>query len=222
LVHEPGWTLLPYVRRKTVERLAENMFTGLIEEIGSVQSVRSNGGGKSLTIRTKKSFLLDAKIDDSIAVNGTCLTIVRKTAVSFTVDAVEETLKKTTTGALRVGSLVNLERALKFSDRLGGHFVLGHVDTTGTIAGIAKKSPGWMFEIEFEAEFRKYVIPVGSIAVDGISLTVAEKKEGSVLLAIIPHTVEKTTLGSKKTGEKVNIEFDYFGKYIEQFINAKQ
>ncbi len=198
------------------------MFTGLIEETATVQAVRSNGHGRTITIRTTKAFLRDAKIDDSIAVNGTCLTIVRKTALSFTVDAVEETLKKTTTGALRVGSKVNLEKALKFSDRMGGHLVLGHVDTTGTIESIGKKSPGWLLTIGFAPEYARYVVPVGSIAVDGISLTVAEKKEGSVVLAIIPHTMEKTSLGTKKRGERVNIEFDYLGKYIEQFLNEKR
>ena len=196
------------------------MFTGLIEEIGVVHSIHATGQGKTLTLKASKVFLKDAKIDDSISVNGTCLTIIRKTATGFTVEAVEETLKKTTTGSLRNGSRVNLERAMRFSDRLGGHIVLGHIDTTGVIASIAKRTLSWMFEVEFDSSFQKYVIPVGSIAVDGISLTVAEKKPGRVIFSIIPHTMEKTTFGSKKTGDRVNIEFDYLGKYIEQFLDG--
>ncbi len=198
------------------------MFTGLIEEVGVVQNMRSTGQGETITIKTPKVFLAGAKIDDSIAVSGTCLTIVRKTTTSFTAEAVEETLKKTTLGFLRVGSKVNLERALKFSDRLGGHFVLGHVDTTGTITSISKKTLSWLFEVEFDPQFKKYIIPVGSIAVDGISLTVAEKKKGTILLSIIPHTMKKTTFGMKKVGDKVNLEFDYLGKYIEQFLEVKK
>ena len=193
------------------------MFTGLIEEMGVVQTVRSSGQGKSITIKSSKEFLKDTKVDDSISVSGTCLTVVRKTGTSFTAEAVEETLKKTSIGSLKTGSKVNLERALRFSDRLGGHFVLGHIDTTGTITSIAKKTLSWLFEVEYDGKFQKYVIPVGSIAIDGISLTVAEKKEGKVVLSIIPHTMEKTTFGIKKVGDKVNIEFDYFGKYIAQF-----
>jgi riboflavin synthase len=194
------------------------MFTGIIEEIGTIQSARNSGKGKVLVIRTLKKFLDDVRIDDSISVSGTCLTVIRRTQYAFMVEAVEETLKKTTTGSLRIGNKVNLEKAMKMSDRLGGHLVLGHVDTVGKIINIDPQTLSWMFEVEFPPEHMKYVIPVGSIAFDGISLTVAERRKSSVVVAIIPHTMEKTIFGIKKKGDLVNIEFDLIGKYIEQFL----
>ncbi|MGD0337694.1 MAG: riboflavin synthase [Bacteroidota bacterium] len=194
------------------------MFTGIVEEIGLIQSARNSGKGKVLVVRAARKFLSDVRIDDSISVSGTCLTVIRKTSTTFVVEAVEETLKKTTTGSLRVGSKVNLEKAIKLSDRLGGHLVLGHVDTVGTIINITPQTLSWMFEVEFPLEYMKYVIPVGSIAFDGISLTVAERRASSVVVAIIPHTMEKTIFGIKKKGDHVNIEFDLIGKYIEQFL----
>lgn len=197
------------------------MFTGIVEETGTIQSVRNSGKGKVLTVRATKKFLSDIRIDDSISVSGTCLTVVRRTPLFFTVEAVEETLKKTTTGSLRAGNAVNLEKAMKMSDRLGGHLVLGHVDTTGTIIRITPQTLSWMFEVEFPPEHMKYVIPVGSIAIDGISLTVAERRSSSVVVAIIPHTMEKTIFGVKKKGDRVNLEFDLIGKYIEQFLRKE-
>ena len=194
------------------------MFTGIIEEVGTIQSIRNSGKGKVVTVRSTKKFLGDVRIDDSISVSGTCLTVIRRTPTVFTVEAVEETLKKTTTGSLRTGGKVNLEKAVKMSDRLGGHLVLGHVDTVGTIIAIVPQTLSWMFEVEFSPEYMKYVIPVGSISFDGISLTVAERKLSSVVVAIIPHTMEKTIFGMKKKGDRVNIEFDLVGKYIEQFL----
>jgi riboflavin synthase len=197
------------------------MFTGIVEEIGTLHSIRNSGKGRVLVVRVGKKFLNDVGIDDSISVSGTCLTVIRKTPTMFTAEAVEETLKKTTTGSLRIGSKVNLEKAMKMSDRLGGHLVLGHVDTVGTINAIVPQTLSWMFEVEFPPEYMKYVIPVGSISLDGISLTVAERKQSSVVVAIIPHTMEKTIFGIKKKGDKVNIEFDLIGKYIEQFLQKK-
>ncbi len=197
------------------------MFTGIVEEIGTIQSIRNSGKGKVLAVRAVKKFLNDVGIDDSISVSGTCLTVIRKTPTTFTSEAVEETLKKTTTGSLRVGSKVNLEKAMKMSDRLGGHLVLGHVDTVGTISKIVPQTLSWMFEVEFPPEYMKYVIPVGSISLDGISLTVAERRQSSVVVAIIPHTMEKTIFGIKKKGDSVNIEFDLIGKYIEHFLQKK-
>jgi riboflavin synthase len=197
------------------------MFTGIVEEIGTIQSIRNSGKGKVLMVRVVKKFLNDVGIDDSMSVSGTCLTVIRKTPTTFTAEAVEETMKKTTTGSLRVGSKVNLEKAMKMSDRLGGHLVLGHVDTVGTISKIVPQTLSWMFEVEFPLEYMKYVIPVGSISLDGISLTVAERRQSSVVVAIIPHTMEKTIFGIKKKGDRVNIEFDLIGKYIEQFLRKK-
>jgi riboflavin synthase len=197
------------------------MFTGIVEEIGTMQGIRNSGKGKVLVVRALKKFLNDVGIDDSISVSGTCLTVIRKTPTTFTAEAVEETLKKTTTGSLRVGSKVNLEKAMKMSDRLGGHLVLGHVDTVGTISNIVPQTLSWMFEVEFPPEYMKYVIPVGSISLDGISLTVAERRQSSIVVAIIPHTMEKTIFGIKKKGDTVNIEFDLIGKYIEQFLKKE-
>ncbi len=197
------------------------MFTGIVEEIGTIQSVRNSGKGKVLVVRAIKKYLSDVKVDDSISMSGTCLTVIQKTPTTFMVEAVEETLKKTTTGLLHAGSKVNLEKAVKLSDRLGGHLVLGHVDTVGIIINIAPQTLSWMFEVEFPPEQMKYVIPVGSIAIDGISLTIAERRRSSVIVAIIPHTMEKTIFGMKKKGDRVNIEFDLIGKYIEQFLRKE-
>ncbi len=198
------------------------MFTGIVEEIGLIQSARNSGKGKVLVVRAARKFLSDVCVDDSISVSGTCLTVIRKiSTTTFMVEAVEETLKKTTTGSLRVGSKVNLEKAIKLSDRLGGHLVLGHVDTVGTIINITPQTLSWMFEVKFPPKHMKYVIPVGSIAFDGISLTVAERRASSVVVAIIPHTMEKTIFGIKNKGDRVNIEFDLIGKYIEQFLRKE-
>ncbi len=196
------------------------MFTGIVEEIGIVQAVRSSGQGRVLTVRTGRNFMSDVHVDDSISVNGACLTVVRRTATSFTADAVEETLKKTTTGGLRTGRKVNLEKAMRMSDRLGGHLVLGHVDAVGTVVGIVPRKLEHMFTVEIPAEFMKYVIPVGSVALDGVSLTVAERRPSTIAVAIIPHTMKNKILGLIKKGDTVNIEFDLIGKYVEQFLAA--
>lgn len=197
------------------------MFTGLIEEIGIIQSVQPIGNGKRFEI-SAKSILDDAKVDDSIAVNGCCLTAVKVTADGFSAEAVEESLKKTTLGNLKTGSKVNLERAMRLTDRLGGHFVLGHVDGVGTIQSIQQRSASWWVGVKLPESLMKYCIPVGSIAVDGISLTIAEIKNDMIYLSIIPHTWTHTILYLKKTGDAVNIETDMIGKYIEKFFHANK
>lgn len=195
------------------------MFTGLIEEVGKISAVAQRGRARILTVKSNK-LINEIKIGDSVAVNGVCLTVFEKLTDCFKVEAVEETIKKTTLGSLKNGDFVNLELSLKLDERLGGHIVLGHVDSTGTIKSIKKLKNSWIFEIEFPREFEKYIIPEGSIAVDGISLTVAELDGNRFRVSIIPFTWENTNLKFRKVGDKVNLEFDFFGKYVERFIKT--
>lgn len=190
------------------------MFTGLIKDVGTIVGIRPQGEGLRLVVESLKPEFQNLSIDESIAINGACQTVVKLSQNWFEVDTVEETLKKTTLGSLKIGEKVNLERALRLSDRLGGHLVQGHVDTVGIIESLRKQSASWEFQISFPDEFQPYIIPVGSIAIDGISLTVAEVFEHAFKVAIIPYTFENTTLTQKKQGERVNLEFDLIGKYI--------
>ncbi|CUS97747.1 riboflavin synthase, partial [Candidatus Kryptonium thompsonii] len=156
------------------------------------------------------------------AINGVCLTVFERQTDRFKVEAVEETIKKTNLGDLKTGDLVNLELSLKLEERLGGHIVLGHVDTTGTIKSIKKLKNSWIFEIEFPEKFGRYIISEGSIAVDGISLTVAELDANRFKVSIIPFTWENTNLKFRKVGDRVNLEFDFFGKYVERFLKTME
>ena len=192
------------------------MFTGLIEDIGKITALEKMGDGIRFTIESDK--LNDIQIDDSIAVNGCCLTAVAVRANSFQVEAVEETLKKTTLGGFNVGTQVNLEQAMRLSDRLGGHLVLGHVDGIGHIVSIEERSTSWWVTAEIPSELEKYLIHVGSITIDGISLTVAELANNKVSVSIIPHTWQVTTLGQRRVGDTVNIEADLIGKYVEKLL----
>lgn len=193
------------------------MFTGLIEEVGAVHTVVPAGDGVELTIETSV-VITDIAVDDSISVNGVCLTVTRHTKSSFCVTAVAETLRKTTTGALVAGSHVNLERAVRMADRLGGHLVQGHVDTVGTITEITVNTTGWEVWFAFQPQFRKWLIPVGSICVEGVSLTVANLQDTQFKVAVIPHTLQATTLGERRVGDRVNLEFDMIAKYVENFV----
>ncbi len=197
------------------------MFTGLIEEIGIVKSVLPIGEGRRFEIEANK-ILDDVKADDSVAVNGCCLTAVKVTAGSFIAEAVEESLKKTTLGNLKTGSKVNLERAMRLSDRLGGHLALGHVDGVGVIKSIQQRTASWWVGVQIPETLAKYCIPVGSIAIDGISLTIAEIKNDVIYLSIIPHTWDHTILSLKKTGDEVNIETDMIGKYVEKLFHSNK
>lgn len=196
------------------------MFTGIIEEIGAIKSKSPLGNGYRLTVSAKK-VLSDVQIGDSISINGVCQTVVQFDDDSFTVEAVEETIKKTTFGYLKPGDNVNLERALLATARLGGHFVLGHVDCFGKIERINRLTAGNEVTVSFPEEYTPLIIPIGSIAIDGISLTVAELSGNQFKVAIIPHTWEKTILAGKSTGDLVNLEFDILGKYIIQ-LNQKE
>jgi riboflavin synthase len=193
------------------------MFTGLVEELGVIKSVIPKGKGAKIAVSAGK--IVDSiSIGDSININGACQTVVELGSGFFSVDSVEETVKKTTLGSLNPGNYVNLELALKANSRLGGHFVLGHVDTTGEIIEINKLTSSYFLRVKYPAEFSNYLIPVGSIAIDGISLTLAEVDKYSFAVAVIPHTWEMTNLKFKKIGDKVNLEFDLLGKYVAKML----
>jgi riboflavin synthase len=197
------------------------MFTGIIEEIGTVSRVTAVGGGIHISVRAPASAR-ELKVDDSVAINGVCQTVIQKRGTVFTVEAVEETLSKTTLRELGVSSPVNLELAARLSDRLGGHLVQGHVDCVGKVKGIEKKRSSWLITVDFPKEFSVYVIPVGSIAIDGVSLTVAATEGNRLTVSIIPHTLEKTTLASARAGKHVNLEFDLVGKYIQKMLEGRE
>ncbi|MDO8662034.1 MAG: riboflavin synthase [Candidatus Omnitrophota bacterium] len=187
------------------------MFSGIIEELGIVKSISRKGNITLLAINAEKT-LVDTKIGDSIAVNGACLTAVEIKKDSFTFEVMPQTLKITNLGALRIGEKVNLERSLKVGDRISGHFVLGHIDCLGIIRKKGYSGGNLAFEIAIPPEFIKYCLAKGSIAVDGISLTIADRKSSAFSVYIIPHTLKNTTLGFKGPSDKVNIEFDLLAK----------
>lgn len=197
------------------------MFTGIIGEIGRVAGVIREGGGIRLSVEAPSSAP-ELRVNDSVSVNGACQTVVARTERTFTVQAVEETLSKTTLGELAPGAEVNLELPVRLNERLGGHLVLGHVDCVGTVAGVEVKESSHVVRISFPAPFAKYVIPVGSIAVDGISLTVASAGGNELAVAVIPHTLSKTTLSHAGKGMHVNLEFDVIGKYVERLVSTQK
>ena len=191
------------------------MFTGIVKDIGAIAGIRSQGTSLRLTVRYGNEHEFnDLAIDESVAINGACQTVVAFGDRTFDVDTIEETLKKTTLGSLAPGAPVNLERALRPSDRLGGHFVQGHVDCVGTVLGVYDLGGSREIRIGFPEEFQPFIVPVGSIAVDGVSLTVANVRNDSFTVAIIPYTFENTTINNLRDGERVNLEFDILGKYI--------
>lgn len=196
------------------------MFTGLVEEKGILIQKIPTGDGFQFEIQAEK-VLEDLNIGSSIAVNGCCLTVVKRTEQTFSVDTIEETLNKTNLGVLKQGDKVNLERPLKADARLGGHFVLGHIDTTGKIENIKELSNSHWMTISFPEKFNQYLIYVGSVAIDGVSMTVAELKNNSFSVGIIPHTWKETIFSEKKIGDTVNLEFDVLGKYVERIMNNK-
>jgi len=193
------------------------MFTGLIEEVGTIESVSRHGRMFDITIGA--SYILDGiKIGDSIAVSGPCLTVIALDDSSFTVQAVEETLRRTTLEKMKKGTPVNLERSLRLGDRLGGHLVQGHVDGTGKIVA-RKGTPGnVVLGIAPETDPSRYIVEKGSIAVDGISLTVAYAKKSEFGVSVIPHTLEMTTLKQARVGDTVNLETDVIAKYVEKLL----
>lgn len=197
------------------------MFTGLIEEVGTMEGATVGEKSMKLTIRAKR--VLDGiKLGDSISTNGVCLTVTSFDSSTFTVDVMPETMRKTNLGKLIKGSYVNLERALKVSDRLGGHIVSGHIDGTGYIREYKDEDIATWLTVETNREIIKYVIPKGSIAIDGTSLTVVDVTENSFRVSLIPVTKEETVLLKKKVGDEVNLECDIVGKYVERFLTFKE
>lgn len=192
------------------------MFTGIVEELGTVKGLRQKGALGCLEIKAETTCR-DAKIGDSISVNGVCLTIVHLADKTFSFQAMPETIQNTTLKKTKVGAKVNLERALKVGDRMGGHFVTGHVDCLGVIRSKRISRGNTELRIGVPSKFLKYLISKGSVAVDGISLTIADVKGGGFSVCVIPHTLKNTTLGFKTASELVNIEFDLLAKKsIEQ------
>ncbi len=197
------------------------MFTGIVEEIGTLIAKRFGVSSVSLTISASK-ILEDAKVGDSICVNGVCLTVTSLQKASFTADVMPETLRKTNLGQLHSRNPLNLERAMSLSGRFGGHIVSGHIDGTGVIQGISKEGNASWYTIRTSPDILHYIIPKGSIAIDGISLTVAEVTDTFFRISIIPHTSQNTTLNLKKIGDTVNLENDCIGKYVEKLLGVSK
>lgn len=193
------------------------MFTGIVEEIGQVESVKKKASGLELGIRCEK-IIEDLRVGDSVAVEGVCLTVTGIKGQRFTADVSRETLKRTDLGGFRVGTGVNLERAVRAEARFGGHIVNGHVDVVGSVTRRFKRDGTEIIKIRAPREIVKYLVAQGSVAVDGISLTVLETLVDGFTVAVIPYTTKSTTLGKKKTGAKVNIEVDIIGKYISSLV----
>lgn len=194
------------------------MFTGLVEELGTVKKISHGAQSVRITITANK-VITDIQLGDSIAVNGTCLTAVDYNSSSFTADVMPETVQRTVLSSLKVGDSVNLERCLRLGDRFGGHIVSGHVDGVGTITKKEKKDIAIIVTVTADLSILRYIIPKGSIAIDGTSLTVVEVAQNWFTVSLIPHTAGLTTVGLKSPGEPVNLEVDMIGKYVERLIN---
>jgi riboflavin synthase len=195
------------------------MFTGIIEGLGTVSGIRSVGQGKRLSI-TSDISLDQSKTGDSLSVSGACLTAVAINGNRFEADVSPETVAKTTFGQIKVGDRLNLERAMRLSDRIDGHLVTGHIDGTGVIRQTKMTDNAWIVTIDMPKSLLRYTINKGSVAIDGISLTINMCHPESIELTVIPHTARVTTIGIKKRGDLVNIETDMIGKYVERFVNA--
>ena len=198
------------------------MFTGIIEELGVIDGIEDQGDALRLTVRAPH-VVNDATRGDSIAVNGCCLTVAERDLETFTADVMRETLDKTSLGVLESGSKVNLERAVTVATRLGGHIVSGHVDGTGNIVTRSPSSHWEVVEISLPVELARYLVPKGSITVDGISLTVVDVNDGaapSFTVSLIPEILARTTLGFKQPGQPVNLEIDMIAKYVERLLGA--
>jgi riboflavin synthase len=195
------------------------MFTGLIEEVGTITAVERRGGARRFTV-SARLVLDDLSVDDSVAVSGVCLTVVALNKNHFQVEAVAETLRKTTLESWQTGRKVNLERSLRLADRLGGHLVQGHVDGVAAVTEIRPQTGGQLASFAIPVHLTKYVISEGSIAIDGVSLTVARLHQNNVTVSLIPHTLQKTTLSELQAGSQVNVEVDLIGKYIAKLMNS--
>jgi riboflavin synthase len=195
------------------------MFTGLIADLGSVSSVERDSDGATLDISTRLAGELGE--GDSIAVNGVCLTATAVAGDSFRAQAMEETLKRSSLGDLAAGSPVNLELALRADGRLGGHIVQGHVDATASIAGIREEGFARVLDVETDETLARYLVVKGSVAVNGVSLTVSEVRDEGFSVSLIPETLKRTTLGAAKVGDRVNIEVDVLAKHVERLMETR-
>lgn len=196
------------------------MFTGLIEEVGNIEEIRKGNSSAFLTVKAAK-VLKDIKVGDSISVNGACLTVKAVNPGSFSVDVISETLEKTNLGALSTGKAVNLERAMRLSERLGGHLLSGHIDEVGAIEEKKGVKDNFILRISVSQKIIRYIIPQGSIAIDGVSLTVVDCDHHNFTVAIIPHTARATTLGVKKIRDTVNLEADLIAKHVERLLGKQ-
>ena len=197
------------------------MFTGIIEEVGEIQSIKKGANSAVITIKAS-TVLGDLHLGDSVALNGVCLTAVSIGKNNYSVDVMHETLRRTNLGELKSGSKVNLERAMAANGRFGGHIVAGHVDGTGQITEKKRDDNAVWIRVEAPPEVLRYVVEKGSVTIDGISLTVAAVTAHDFSVSVIPHTAEVTTLGSKKEGDIVNLETDIIGKYVEKLLHPQE
>lgn len=196
------------------------MFTGIIEEIGTIEGMKKGASSAVLRIQASK-IMDDIHLGDSIAVNGVCLTVTRISSTGFESDVMHETMNRSSLGNLRIGSSVNLERAMPVNGRFGGHIVSGHIDGTGTILNIQRDDNAVWYKIKTPLSVLRYIIEKGSIAIDGISLTVAKVSKDSFHVSIIPHTAQFTTLDKRRVGDLVNLENDCVGKYVEHLTGSE-
>jgi len=194
------------------------VFTGIIEGLGRVEAVEGRGEVTALVLEVPQGFDAGVAVGDSVAVNGACLTITSSDAGRMAFDAIRETMEKTALGDLRAGARVNLERALRAGGRLDGHIVQGHVDTTGRVASLTRKGDDVVLRVECSAEFADLLVDKGSVAIDGVSLTVVSADDEGFDVALIPHTLEVTTLGERAPGDRVNLEADVLGKYVKRYV----
>lgn len=190
------------------------MFTGIVESIGGIVALTADRGNLHMVLSCP--FTSELKIDQSVSHNGVCLTVIAIDGNNYTVTAIEETLKKSNLGLAKVGSLINLERAMKLGDRLDGHIVQGHVDQTGECTKISQSNGSWIFTFQYNPDLQNITVEKGSITVNGVSLTVVDSTEGSFSVAIIPYTYEHTNFNTLAIGSVVNLEFDVIGKYVKR------
>ncbi|HJU82310.1 MAG TPA: riboflavin synthase [Acidimicrobiia bacterium] len=196
------------------------MFTGIIESLGTVRDIGGTDDGRRLIVESE--LAPELKAGDSIAVNGVCLTVTEQVDSSFGLDVVAETLRRTNLGHLLAGDRVNLERPLRADGRLDGHVVQGHVDTFGAVSKTTPEGMGRRMAVDVSPRFRRYLVEKGSIAVDGVALTIASVTGTGFEAALIPFTLEVTTLGSRQAGQQVNLEFDVLAKYLERLLQARE
>ena len=195
------------------------MFTGIVEELGVVEALEDQGDAVRLTVRGPH-VTVDARLGDSVAVNGCCLTVAERAGETFTADVMRETLDKTSLGTLAPGGRVNLERAVTATSRLGGHIVQGHVDGTGSVVRREASEHWELVEISLPPDLARYLVPKGSVTVDGVSLTVVDVGEVSFTVSLVPETLARTTLGHREPGDRVNLEVDVIAKYVERLVAA--